>query len=73
MRVIPTRQMERFMKDFDNVLQKGFEVIMGIPIKKKWWRLAQLPPKYGGMALRSGLQTYGAQHLCSLVNDPENR
>ena len=72
MRVIPTRQLEKFMKDFDNVLQKGSEVIMGIPIKKKWWRLAQLPPKYGGMALRSGLQTYGAQHLCSLAKSANN-
>ena len=65
MRVIPPRQMRSFMKDFDQLLKKGFERLLGIAIKEKWWRLAQLPPKHGGMALRSGLRTQGAQHLCS--------
>ena len=67
MRVIPPRQFCEFIENFDALLQKGFEKLLGIKIEKKWWRLAQLPPKYGGMALRSGLRTYGAQHLCSLA------
>ena len=60
------------MVDFDKVLHEGFEGLLGITIEEKWWRLAQLPPKYGGMALRSGLRTLGAQHLCSLVKSADD-
>ena len=45
---------------------------MGIKIEEKWWRLAQLPAKFGGMAVRSGLRTFGAQHLCSLAKSADN-
>ena len=54
MRVIPPRQLGKFMENFDELLQRGFEKLLGIQITEKWWRLSQLPPKYGGMALRSG-------------------
>ena len=67
MRVIPPRQLDSFMKDFDQLLKKGFEELLGTTIGEKWWRQAQLPPKFGGMAVRSGLRTHGAQHLCSLA------
>ena len=60
------------MQDFDVVLRKGFEKLIGIELEDKWRRLAQLPPKYGGMGLRSGLKTYGAQHLCSLAKSADN-
>ena len=66
MRVIPPRQLAKFLEGFDRVLQKGFEGLLGIKIEEKCWRLAQLPTKFGGMAVRSGLRTFGAQHLCSL-------
>ena len=72
MRVLPPRQMERFMLDFDKALQRGFEEILGIKVVEKWWRLAQLPPKFGGMSMRSGLRTLGAQHLCSLAKSADN-
>ena len=67
MRVIPPQQLMTFMEDFDKVLHRGFEELLGIKIEEKWWRLAQLPAKFGGMPLRSGLRTFGAQHLCSLA------
>ena len=72
MRVIPPRQLCEFMENFDALLQKGFEKLLGIKIEEKWWRLTQLPPKYGGLALRSGLRTYGAQHVCSLAKSSTN-
>ena len=71
MRVIPPRQPKKFMEEFDVMLQRGFEDLLRIPSEKKWWRFAQLLPKYGGMALRSGPQTY-AQHLCSLAKSALN-
>ena len=71
MRVLPPSQMETFMKDFDQVLKRGFERLLGIAIEEKWWRVAQLPPKFGGMALRSGLRTLGAEHLCSLAKSAD--
>ena len=72
MRVLPPRQLVNFMKDFDQVLKKGFEKLLGTTIGEKWWRLAQLPPKFGGMALRSGLRTQGAHHLYSIAKCANN-
>ena len=72
MRVIPPQQLMTFMEDFDKVLHRGFEELLGIKIEQKWWRLAQLPAKFGGMGLRSGLRTFGAQHLCSLAKSAKN-
>ena len=72
MRVLPSSQMVSFMRDFDKVLHMGFEMLLGITIQEKWWRLAQLPTKFGGMALRCGLRTFGAQHLCSLAKSADN-
>ena len=72
MRVLPPRQLESFMKSFDKELKSGFEVLLGIQLEEKWWRLAQLPAKYGGMAMRSGLRTLGAQHLCSLAKSADH-
>ena len=65
-------QLRKFMERFDNVLKKGFESLIGIKLEERWWRLLQLPAKYGGMSLRSGLQTYGAQHLSSLSKSSDD-
>ena len=66
MRILPPRQISEFMKGFDMVLRKGFEEIIGCPLSNRWWSLAKLPPKFGGMSMRSGLHTFGAQHLVSI-------
>jgi len=55
------------MEGFDAALRKGFEILIGKSIEVEWWRLAQMPAKFGGMAMRSGLQTFGAQHIVSLI------
>ena len=34
--------------------------------------MAQLPLKFGGMGLRSGLRTLAAQHLCSLAKSADS-
>ena len=43
------------MEDFDAVLRKGFEDLIGKTLEGRWWRVAQLPAKFGGMAMRGGL------------------
>ena len=58
---------EGFMLKFDRTLREGLEKIIGIKLDDKWWRLAQLTPKFGGLSMRSGLTTYGAQHMVSLA------
>ena len=67
MRVLPPCQLGNFMKSYDKGLKKGFEGLLGIKSEEKWWGLAQLPSKYGGMAMQSGLRTLGAQHLSSFA------
>ena len=66
MRILPPRQIDDFMIKFDGVLREGFEKLIGTKLSNKWWRLTQLTPKFGGISMRSGLTTYGAQHLVSL-------
>ena len=66
MRILPPRQISCFMQSFDKVLREGFEEILGCSLSNRWWRLAKLPPKFGGMSMRSGLNTFGAQHLVSI-------
>ena len=72
MRVIPPRQLGRFMEDFDKALHRGFEKLLGTRIEEKWWRIAQQPAKFGGITLRSGLRTFGAQHLCSIAKSADD-
>ena len=71
MRVIPPRPLVTFMEDFYKLLHMGFEVLLG-KIEEKWWRSAQLPARFSGMAIRSGLRTFGAQHLYSLAQSAKN-
>ena len=66
MRILPPRQLGDFMRSFDKVLRKGFEDILECSLTDRWWRLAQLPPKFGGMSMRSDIHTYGAQHIVSI-------
>lgn len=66
MLVLPPQQISEFMKGFDKVLRKGFEYILGCSICNRWWRLAKLSPKFGGMLMRSGLHTFRVQHLLSI-------
>ena len=49
MRILPPPQISRFISDFDAILRKGFEQILGIPMDDLRRELAKLPPKYGGM------------------------
>ena len=60
MRILPPRQVAFFMEKFDAVLRKGFEDLVGKSLEDKWWRITRLPAKYGGMAMRSRLRTFGA-------------
>ena len=60
------------MQNFDALLKKGFEILIGVELDEKWWRLAELPAKYGGRSLRSELKTRVAQHLCSLAKSADN-
>ena len=71
MRILPPCQISSFMREFDAVLRKGFEDLIGKSIEDKWWRVAKLPAKFGGMAMRSGLETFGAQHIVSLAKTSE--
>ena len=67
MRTLPPRQAQPFVEKFDKLLRHGFEKLVGTPVVTKWWRQAKLPSKFGGLALRSGLSTLGAQHFVSVT------
>ena len=70
MRTLPPRQSEPFIRQYDQILRSGFEQLINcLPgeLNDVWWRQAKLPPKFGGMGLRSGVSTLGAQHTISLL------
>ena len=68
MRTLPTRQIQSFLIEFDDLLRWGFESLIGVTMEDKWWAVASMNSKYGGMGLRSGIYTAGAQYLTSLAN-----
>ena len=69
---MPPRQVEPFIKKFDKLLKHAFEKLVGTTIAEKWWRIAKLPAKYGGMRLRTGLSTLGAQYTVNVIKNAEN-
>ena len=66
MRTIPPNQLMKFLKGFDSELKKAMENILGHDLNKEQWLTCQLPAKYGGLGLRSGMLIAGAQHVMSL-------
>ena len=54
LRTVPPKQLSHFVFGFDKILREGFESLLGMQLTDKWWRVAQLPAKYGSFGLRSG-------------------
>ena len=71
MRTIPPRLSEPFVQQFDGILRKGLEKLVGAQLDENQWRVARLPAKYGGMNMRSGANTLGAQYSVSVVKNAE--
>ena len=67
MRSLPPRQISNFLQGYDKVLRKGFQTLINKTLEDRWWAVARMNSKYGGMGLKSGLHTAGAQHLTSLA------
>ena len=67
MRILPPAQIAGFINEFDTMVRRGYEALLGIPIPDNWWDIAKLPPKYGGMGWRTGLHTFGAHYVTSLA------
>ena len=71
MRTLPPTQTSKFLQGWDRILREGFEKLINSSVDDKWWAVVQLNSKYGGMGLKSGIHTSGAQHLASLVNSAD--
>ena len=67
-RTLPSKQISKFLREWDKVLRQAFETLINSRLDDKWWAIVRLNSKYGGMGLKSGMNTAGAQHLASLVN-----
>ena len=67
MRTVPPRQIEAFIGELDSTIRGAFERLLGTRMSNLTWTIAKLPPKYGGMGWRTGLQTYGAQYISSIA------
>ena len=65
-RTIPPAQLKIFLTGFVRKLRKAFEKLSGHDLNEMQWVTCQLPAKYGGFSLRSGMLTAGAQHVMSL-------
>ena len=66
-RTVPPKDSIPFVNKFDSILRKGFESILGHDLEERWWRIARLPVKYGGVGLRSGANTCAAQYAQSVM------
>ena len=58
---------DNFLEGYDKALRTGFEKLIGKTLDDRWWEIARMNSKHGGMGLKSGLKTAGAQHLTSLA------
>ena len=68
MRSLPPHQIHDFLKVYDEVPPTALEKLINKKLDNRWWAVVRINYKYGGMKLKSGLHTSGAQHLTSLVN-----
>ena len=50
------------------MVRSGFERLIDTTLDDKWWSLAKLPSKFGGLGLRTGLGTHGAKYVMSLAH-----
>ena len=69
MRTVPPKQIAAFISEFDSILQLAFETLLESDISAKVWDIAKLPPEYGGMGWKTGLQTFGAHYLTSIAKN----
>ena len=60
-------QIEHFCWRIDELVREGFERLLGCEIDDTRWRIAKLPPRFGGFGLRTGKDRAGAQYLCSIT------
>ena len=67
MRTIPPCQIEQFLRDYDLTVREAFENLIDFKLEDRWWSLARLQSKHGGMGMRTGITTAGAQHFSSLA------
>ena len=72
MRTIPPKQIEKFLMEYDAAVREGFECLIDTKLEDKWWGMARFQSKHGGMGLRTGLHTTGAQYLSSLAKCSED-
>ena len=71
-RTVPPRQIEAFIREFDSTIRGAYEDLLGSHMGDNTWKIAKLPPKYGGMGWRTGLQTYGAQYITSVAKTADD-
>ena len=72
MRTVPPHQIEAFIKEFDTTIRSAYEDLLGTKMGDHVWKIAKLPPKYGGMGWRTGIQTYGAQYITSIAKTADD-
>ena len=72
MRIIPPNQSEQFLREYDATVRERFERLIYFKLEDRWWSLALLQSKHGGMGMRTGIATAGANHLSSLAKCSED-
>ena len=68
LRTTPPGQLRRFIQIFDDMEKVALEKIIGTDrIEDAFWKVAKLPPKFGGLGFRTGLEICGAQYIMSVI------
>ena len=72
MRTLPPHQSKPFLLKFDRLVRTGFQRLLNHDLEDKWWRIAKLPVKFGGVGLRTGTTTAAAQFAVCIAKCGED-
>ena len=72
-RVLPPTQMIWFNKEFDKLIREAYSSLLGVHNIPSWsWKIQKLPPRLGGILLRTGLGLCATNYSQSLASANDN-
>ena len=72
-RVLPPKQIAWFNEEYDKLIKDAYSSLLGVHDIPSWsWKIQKLPPRLGGVLLRTGLGLSATNYSQSLASATEN-